>query len=114
MAERDGSLMEGYRGLDLADEKGLLCGKLLGDLGADVIKIEPPGGDPARSIGPFYEDIPHPEKSLFWFWTNLHKRGITATFREQGGHPSPAVVKDHPVKKGINDVSRGPGKDQGN
>ena len=63
--------------MDLADEKGLLCGKVLGDMGADVIRIEPPGGDPARNIGPFYKDIPHPEKSLFWFFTNLNKRGIT-------------------------------------
>lgn len=63
--------------MDLTDEKGLLCGKLLGDLGADVIKIEPPGGDAARNNGPFYKDIPDPEKSLFWFFTNLNKRGIT-------------------------------------
>jgi crotonobetainyl-CoA:carnitine CoA-transferase CaiB-like acyl-CoA transferase len=85
MAEQEGSLLGGCRVLDLADEKGLLCGKLLGDLGADVIKIEPPGGDPARSIGPFYEDIPHPEKSLFWFWTNLHKRGITLDIETSDG-----------------------------
>ena len=70
-------LLEGCRVLDLTDEKGSLCSKLLAELGADVIKVEPPGGDPARSIGPFYRDIPHPEKSLFWFFTNLHKRGIT-------------------------------------
>jgi len=66
-----------FRVLDLTDQKGLLCGKVLGDLGADVVKIEPPGGDPARSIGPFYKDIPHPEKSLFWLYANLNKRGIT-------------------------------------
>ena len=41
------SFLGSYRVLDLTDEKGHLCGKLLGDLGADVIKIEPPGGDPA-------------------------------------------------------------------
>ena len=65
----EGNKVEGmlspYRVLDLTDEKGLLCGKLLGDLGADVIKIERPGGDPARHIGPFYHDEPDPEKSLF-------------------------------------------------
>jgi benzylsuccinate CoA-transferase BbsE subunit len=66
-----------YRVLDLADEKGLFCGKLLSDLGADVIKIEKTGGDPARNIGPFYHDIPDPEKSLFWFAYNIGKRSIT-------------------------------------
>jgi len=63
--------------LDLTDEKGMLCGKILGDFGADVIKIERPGGDPARKIGPFYKDMPDPEKSLFWFAYNNNKRGIT-------------------------------------
>ncbi len=71
------ALLEGLRVLDLTDEKGLFCGKVLGDFGADVIKIEKPGGDPARNIGPFYKDIPDPEKSLFWFATNTSKRGIT-------------------------------------
>ena len=66
-----------YRVLDLTDEKGLLCGKLLGDLGADVIKIERPGGDPARNIGPFYHDEIDPEKSLFWWAFNTSKKGIT-------------------------------------
>ena len=50
--------LAGLRILELADEKGQFCGKLLGDLGADVVKIEPPGGEPSRSIGPFLDDIP--------------------------------------------------------
>lgn len=70
-------MLSPYRVLDLTDEKGLLCGKLLGDLGADVIKIEKPGGDKARSLGPFYNDDPNPERSLFWFAYNTSKRGIT-------------------------------------
>lgn len=70
-------MLSPYRVLDLTDEKGPLCGKLLGDLGADVIKIERPGGDPARSLGPFYHDEIDPEKSLFWFAYNASKRGIT-------------------------------------
>ena len=78
-------LLSGYRVLDLTDEKGLLCGKMLGDLGADVIKIERPGGDPARNIGPFYKDKPDPEKSLFWFFTNTSKRGITLNIESSDG-----------------------------
>ena len=70
-------LLSPYRVLDLADERGVFCGKLLGDLGADVIKVEKPGGDPLRNEGPFYHDEPHPERSLFWFAFNTNKRGIT-------------------------------------
>ncbi|MEE8470260.1 MAG: CoA transferase [Dehalococcoidia bacterium] len=85
MSEQADALLSGCRVLDLADEKGLFCSKLLGDLGADVIKIEPPGGDPARDIGPFYKDIPHLEKSLSWFYANLHKRGITLNIEMADG-----------------------------
>ena len=66
-----------YRALDLTDDSGFLCGKILGDLGADIIKVEKPGGDPARTIGPFHQDEPHPEKSLYWLAYNNNKRGIT-------------------------------------
>jgi crotonobetainyl-CoA:carnitine CoA-transferase CaiB-like acyl-CoA transferase len=64
---------------------GLYCTKLLADYGADVIKVERPGGDPARNMGPFYKDIPHPEKSLFWFFTNTSKRGITLNLETGDG-----------------------------
>ena len=74
-----------YRALDLADDKGFLCGKMLGDLGADVIKIEPPGGDHARNRSPFYQDIPHPEKSLYWFAFNNNKRSITLNVETRTG-----------------------------
>lgn len=79
------SLLAPYRILDLTDEKGFLCGKILSDMGADVIKIEPPGGDPARRIGPFYLDSAHPEKSLSWFAFNLGKRGITLDIETADG-----------------------------
>ena len=79
------ALLEGVRVLDLTDQKGLLCGKVLGDFGADVIKIERPGGDPARNIGPFYRDIADPEKSLFWFAANTSKRGITLNIEVPNG-----------------------------
>ncbi len=78
-------MLDPYRALDLTDDKGFLCGKVLADLGADVIKIEPPGGDPSRNIGPFYHDIPHPEKSLYWFAYNANKRGITLNIESADG-----------------------------
>lgn len=74
-----------YRVLDLTNEKGFLCGKALGDFGADVIKIEKPGGEPARSRGPFYHDIPDPEKSLYWFAFNANKRSITLDIETADG-----------------------------
>lgn len=84
--ERDSEgLLGPYRVLDLTDEKGFLAGKLMGDLGADVIKVEPAGGHPARNIGPFYKDTPHPEKSLYWYAFNLNKRGITLNLKTEDG-----------------------------
>jgi crotonobetainyl-CoA:carnitine CoA-transferase CaiB-like acyl-CoA transferase len=47
--------LAGLRILELADEMGQFCGKLLADLGADVVKIEPPGGEPCRQVGPFLD-----------------------------------------------------------
>jgi len=70
-------MLSPYRVLDLTTERGLLCGQILGDLGADVIKIEPPGGAPARWLAPFYHDEPHPDRSLYWWANNRNKRGIT-------------------------------------
>ena len=70
-------MLKEYRVLDLTDEKGAACGKILGDLGADVIKIEKPGGDPSRRIGPFYHGSNNPEESLQWWAHNANKRGVT-------------------------------------
>lgn len=73
-----------YRILDLTEGGCMIGAKILGDLGADVIKIEPPGGSPSRTA-PFYEDTPHPEKSLFWFAYNSNKRGITLDISKSKG-----------------------------
>ena len=85
MTQAKEGMLSPYRVLDLADEKGLFCGKLLGDLGADVIKVERPGGDAARLQGPFYHDEAHPEKSLFWDACNTSKRGITLGIEKKDG-----------------------------
>jgi crotonobetainyl-CoA:carnitine CoA-transferase CaiB-like acyl-CoA transferase len=79
------NILSPYRILDLTNEQGYMCGKLLGTLGADVIKIEKPGGDNGRNIGPFFHDIPDPEKSLYWFGFNTDKRGITLDIETEDG-----------------------------
>ncbi|MCS5667376.1 MAG: CoA transferase [Dehalococcoidia bacterium] len=78
-------LLEPYRVLDLTDERGLLAGKILADLGADVIQIEPPGGSTARNIGPFHGDDPLPDKSLFWWAYAANKRSITLDLERKDG-----------------------------
>lgn len=77
--------LDGLRVLDLTDQKGALCGRLLADMGADVIKIEPPAGDPARRIGPFFGDEPHLDRSLFFWFYNLNKRSVTLDYRRAPG-----------------------------
>ena len=77
--------LSGLRVLELCDEKGQFCGKLLADLGADVIKIEPPGGANTRKIGPFLDDLPHRERSLSFWHYNGSKRGITLDLESQEG-----------------------------
>ena len=77
--------LAGLRILEIADETGQFCGKLLGDLGADVVKIEPPGGEPNRHVGPFLDDIPHPERSLSFWYYNTSKRGITLSLETADG-----------------------------
>ncbi|MDO8672506.1 MAG: CoA transferase [Dehalococcoidia bacterium] len=74
------------RVLDLTGEMGVYCGKLLADLGAEVIKIENPGGDAIRNIGPFVGDDPHPEKSLYWFQFNTSKKSITLDINTADGN----------------------------
>ncbi len=78
-------LLSPYRVLDLTGQEGLLCGKILADLGADVIQVEPPGGSDARRLGPFFKDDAHPEKSLFWWAYAANKRGITLNLDSNDG-----------------------------
>ncbi len=79
------SVLEGVRVLELAGEPGELCGKLLAGMGADVLKVEPPGGCETRSIGPFYRDEPHPDRSLHFWHHNVNKRGVTCNLETPEG-----------------------------
>jgi benzylsuccinate CoA-transferase BbsE subunit len=80
----DGALA-GYRVLDLSDEKGMLCARLLGEMGAEVIKVEPRMGDNARKRGPFYRDQQNSEHSLFWWAMNAGKYSITCELNSNDG-----------------------------
>ena len=78
-------LLKGYRVLDQCTGGSLVCGKILADMGADVIKIEAPGGDLSRNIGPYYEGKPHRERSLFWLAYNTNKRSVTLNIESPEG-----------------------------
>ena len=69
-------MLNGLRVLDLTDARAHLTGKILGDLGADVVKVEPPGGDAVRQEGPWPGGIADPERSFAWLALNTSKRGI--------------------------------------
>ena len=69
--------LTGYRVLDLCHDHGMLCTKIMADLGADVITIEPPTGMVTRSRGPFYHEQAEPEKSLYFWYFHTNKRSIT-------------------------------------
>ncbi|MEZ5855803.1 MAG: CoA transferase [Hyphomicrobiaceae bacterium] len=68
--------LDGVRVIELGDETAEYCGLSLAGLGAEVIKIEPPGGSPSRNIGPFYQDQPGPERSLFFWQYNRGKKSV--------------------------------------
>lgn len=81
----DSGFLPGYRVLDLADEKGVYCGKLLGDFGMEVIKVEPPEGDRLRLRAPFHKNIIHLERSLYFLYYNTSKGSITLNLENQDG-----------------------------
>jgi benzylsuccinate CoA-transferase BbsE subunit len=79
------SALSGLRVLDLTDYRGSLCTRLMADMGADVIKLEPRDGDAGRRIGPFVDDLPHRDRSLFFWFYNLNKRSVTLDFSRPAG-----------------------------
>ena len=83
--ENTDSALGPYRALDLTEGGFNWCGKALADLGADVIKVEPTGGSPTRHLGPFYQDHPDPERSLYWYAYCLNKRGVTLDLESHRG-----------------------------
>ena len=79
-------LLPGVRVLDVGQGiSGPYCAKILAQMGAEVIKVEPPEGDSARRTGPFPGDSPHPEKSGLFLVTNANKQGITLDLSSSDG-----------------------------
>lgn len=78
-------MLSHLRVIDLTTGSEQIGGQILGDLGADVILVEPPGGSRSRFVGPYLADTPDPNRSLnFWGW-NRNKRGITADLETEAG-----------------------------
>ena len=73
------------RVVELGGEAGRWCGRLLAEMGADVIKVEPLGGSDEREVGPFYRDEPHRERSLSFWHYNCGKRGVTLDLEDPRG-----------------------------
>ena len=91
-----GAPLAGLRVLDISEGiAGPFCAKLLGDLGAEVIKVEPPAGDWARMLGPFPEGRPDRERSASFFYFNTSKRGITLDRRSAEGRTLLARLVAH-------------------
>jgi crotonobetainyl-CoA:carnitine CoA-transferase CaiB-like acyl-CoA transferase len=77
--------LQGIRVVELAHERAALAGKLLADMGADVVVVEPPDGSALRRWGPFVDDRPDPEQSLAWWHFNTNKRGVVLDLDEAAG-----------------------------
>ncbi len=95
--EMDGQTLSDIKVIDLTWYiAGPFCTKLFADFGAEVLKIErPPDGDPARKIGPFLGDDPHPEKSLLFSHLNLNKKSIIIDLKSARGRETvKELVKD--------------------
>lgn len=69
-------MLDGIRVLDLCDESGILAGRILADLGADVVAVEPPGGHPLRHRGPYLGGVEDPERSLAWLALGAGRRSV--------------------------------------
>lgn len=80
------AVFTGLRILDLTDASGVYGTKLLADLGADVIRVERPGGDPLRGHPPFLNGVPGRDRSLYWHYMNTSKRSITLDLDREDGY----------------------------
>jgi crotonobetainyl-CoA:carnitine CoA-transferase CaiB-like acyl-CoA transferase len=78
-----GAILEGLRVIELASDRAAHAGKLLGDLGADVVVVEPPGGHRSRWYGPFVDDVVDPDRCLWWWHYNTSKRSVVLDVHDE-------------------------------
>ncbi len=105
-------MLAGLRVIEVADERAEYTGLLLAGLGAEVIKIEPPEGNATRRIGPFLEDQPGPERSLFFWNYNRNKKSVVLDLQSPAGaraHAAPARRRRHPARRKLRRAQRSAG-----
>jgi len=78
-------MLDDYRVLELSSCRTAHCGQVFAHLGAEVIAIEAPSGSDGRFQGPFYEDTPHPERSLSWWAFNSNKQSVVLDIETDSG-----------------------------
>src|SRR5580692_7382312 len=84
-------MLDEVRVLEISAPETMLTGRILADLGADVVVVEPPAGSPGRRLAPFLDDNPGIERSLTWHALNYNKRGVTLDLWSLDGK---ALVRD--------------------
>ena len=100
-------LLNGVKLLEVGDTVAVaFSGKLLADLGADVVMVEPPGGSPLRRLPPYYQDVPGPGRSALHNWLSTNKRSVTLNLEEQRGR---TILRE--LVRGVDVLVRGPGVD---
>jgi len=98
-------LLTGLKVLEVGDTVAVaFCGKVLADLGADVLIVEPPGGSPLRRLPPYYQDVPGTGRSVLHNWLSANKRSITLNLEEERGR---AIFRE--LVRGVDALVRGPG-----
>jgi crotonobetainyl-CoA:carnitine CoA-transferase CaiB-like acyl-CoA transferase len=101
------TLLGGLRILELSDELGEYCGRLLAGLGAEVLKVEPPAGEITRTYGPFLDDRPGPDRSLHFWHYNLGKRSTCLDLNTEAGR---VTVRELAGQADVVLTSRSPGQ----
>ncbi len=103
-------MLAGLRVIEIADERAEYTGLLLAGLGCDVVKIEPPEGNATRRIGPFLDDEPGQERSLFFWNYNRNKKSVVLDIQAQPGQAAAAAGgRRHPARLVLRRAEHGAG-----